>query len=163
MHKICHLFSTVLGIGYLPHAPGTWGSVAGLCVSLIGLIYFSFGSSFFLAFSLLTFILGWISSWYVLEETDYKENDPSFIVIDEVAGLVFTIGLVGLVFPLSVWMLIGSFLLFRVFDIFKPWPIGWLDEKLAKSRKTAALGIMIDDMLAGLMAAFVQLAILNIL
>ena len=163
MHIICHLFSTVLRVGYLPYAPGTWGSLAGLCASLVGLVYYSFGPIAFLLFSLFIFILGWISSWYVLEEDGYKDTDPSFIVIDEVAGLVFTIGLVGLIFPLTAWMLIGSFLLFRVFDIFKPWPIGWLDEKLAKSRKTAALGIMMDDMVAGLIAALVQIVILNFL
>ena len=56
----------------------------------------------------------------------------------------------------------GNFLLFRCFDIFKPWPIGWIDKKLAMSQKTAAFGIMLDDMLAGLMAAVVQVIILDV-
>ncbi len=163
MHKICHLFFTVLGVGHLPYAPGTWGSLAGLCISLFGLIHYSFGPAAFLGFSILLFTLGWISSWYVLKETGYKDTDPSFIVIDEVAGLIFAIGLVGLFIPLTPWVLVGSFLLFRIFDIFKPWPIGWLDERLATSQKTAALGIMVDDMLAGLMAALVQPFIMTIL
>jgi phosphatidylglycerophosphatase A len=162
MHRICHIFSTVLGIGHLPWAPGTFGSLAGLCVSLFGLMSFSFSPITFLTLSLALFILGWASSAYVLEETSFKDMDPSFIVIDEVAGLFFTIGLVGLFFPLTPWLLVGSFLLFRFFDIFKPWPIGWIDDSLAKSKKTAALGIMLDDMLAGLMAAVVQSITLNV-
>ncbi|MBY0280683.1 MAG: phosphatidylglycerophosphatase A [Alphaproteobacteria bacterium] len=161
MHKICHIFSTVLGVGYLPYAPGTWGSLAGLCVSLLGLVYFPLQPIIFIWASLITFSLGWISSAYVLQKMSYKDMDPSFIVIDEVAGLFLTIGLVGFFFSLSPLILWGSFLLFRIFDIWKPWPIGWVDKKLAKSRKTAALGVMIDDMLAGLMAAIAQVFIKN--
>ncbi|MBY0462369.1 MAG: phosphatidylglycerophosphatase A [Alphaproteobacteria bacterium] len=161
MHKICHIFSTVLGVGYLPWAPGTWGSLAGLCVSLFGLVYFSFQPLTFIYTSLVIFALGWISSAYVLRKTSYSDMDPSFIVIDEVAGLFFTIGLVGLFFPLTPLILVGSFLLFRFFDILKPWPIGWIDKKLAMSQETAAFGIMLDDMLAGLMAVVVQVIISN--
>ncbi|NBT84942.1 MAG: phosphatidylglycerophosphatase A, partial [Alphaproteobacteria bacterium] len=162
MHKICHIFSTILGVGCLPYAPGTWGSLAGLCVSFLGVAYFSFQPFTLICMSLAVFVLGWISSFYVLEKSSYHDMDPSFIVIDEVAGLFFAIGLVGLFFPLTPWILVGNFLLFRCFDIFKPWPIGWIDKKLAMSQKTAAFGIMLDDMLAGLMAAVVQVIILDV-
>ena len=86
--------------------------------------------------------------------------DPGFIVIDEVAGLFFAIGFVGFFIPLTPLVLVGSFILFRYFDIVKPWPIRWIDKEMAKSKTTAAIGIMLDDMVAGLMAGLAQIGFL---
>ncbi len=85
------------------------------------------------------------------------DPDPAEIVVDEVvgqwialfplsAGLWFA-GVAPQVFPWPGWL--GAFLMFRLFDIWKPWPVSWAD------RRPGALGIMLDDILAGLMAAAV--------
>jgi phosphatidylglycerophosphatase A len=101
----------------------------------------------------LLFILGWLSSYQLLKNSSYQDNDPSYIVIDEVVGMWLTVLLLMIFYPPS-WNLYGlSFITFRIFDIFKPWPIGWIDHSFAKHRSLAALGIMIDDIIAGFMAA----------
>ena len=68
-------------------------------------------------------------------------KDPGEVVIDEVAGYLVTM----LMVPVNLWTLAGAFVVFRLFDILKPWPIGWLDKKVH-----GGLGIMLDDLLAGL-------------
>jgi phosphatidylglycerophosphatase A len=104
------------------------------------------------------FSIGW---WATSEETKGKENhDPSEIVIDEVAGQWIALlpvsgglwfaGVDPWLFPYPGW--VTAFLMFRLFDIWKPGPVGWAD------RKSTALGVLLDDVIAGLMAAVVVLA-----
>ena len=79
-------------------------------------------------------------------------HDHPGIVWDEFAGFLITMTAV----PMSWQTVLAGFLLFRFFDILKPWPIGWLDKKVA-----GGFGIMLDDIVAGAMAWFVLQLILN--
>jgi len=68
-------------------------------------------------------------------------HDHGGIVIDEVAGYLVTM----IAVPVNLWTLVAAFVVFRFFDIIKPWPIGWLDRRVQ-----GGLGIMVDDLLAGI-------------
>lgn len=147
------LFATVFGIGTLRPAPGTWGSAAA--VALAWPIHALGGFPALAAATLIVFALGW---WAVAEATrGAEDHDPSEIIIDEVVGQwvalwplsagLWAAGIGGWVFPWPGWVL--GFALFRLFDIWKPGPVGWAD------RHHSALGTMLDDVIAGLMAALV--------
>lgn len=126
------------GSGLMPVAPGTWGTLAAipLYLLLIGSHW-----SVYLTFTLLAFILGvWVSDKV---SNDLGMHDYKGIVWDEVVGYLLTMFLApkGLT-----WMVIG-FILFRIFDIWKPQPIGYVDQKVH-----GGLGIMLDDVLAAVPA-----------
>ena len=142
--------STFFGVGHLRPAPGTWGSLAALPVAAA--LHVAGGPALLACGVAAAFFGGW---WATARETAGKaDRDPSEIVIDEVAGqwlalLPVSIGAahagaaLGALWP--GW--VAAFVLFRLFDIRKPGPIGWAD------RRGDALGVMLDDMLAGLAAA----------
>ncbi|MCP9482082.1 phosphatidylglycerophosphatase A [Shimia sp. CNT1-13L.2] len=144
------LIATVFGVGHLRPAPGTWGSFAAVLMAL-GLHYIG-GFPLLATASVLVFFIGW---WATAEATRGKDDhDPSEIVIDEVAGQ--WIGLLVVSFgawhagldPLLLYPgWIAGFVLFRLLDITKPGPIGWAD------RRGDALGVMLDDVIAGVFAA----------
>ncbi len=134
-----------LGSGLSPKAPGTCGTLAAiplyLCVAQLPVW------AYFMVMIML-FLLGTYVSEYVskaLGVDDYKG-----IVIDEVLGYFITMFLV----PLSFGSICMGFLLFRFFDILKPFPIRYLDEKIK-----GGLGVMLDDVLAGLMAFILMLSL----
>ncbi len=131
--------ATVGGTGLLPYGPGTWGSLAALPVAW--LILDSLGPLALGAAAILVFFLGWWVSALVVRRTG--DDDPGPIVIDEVAGQ-FT-ALVPAATEL--WQFALAFLLFRIADIAKPWPVSWADRDIK-----GGLGVMTDDMLAGLYA-----------
>ena len=79
------------------------------------------------------------------------EKDPSYIVIDEVVGLWMTLALAA---PLDPLFYAGGFLIFRIFDILKPWPVSWSDQRLK-----GGFGIMFDDLIAAIYAAAVLVGI----
>jgi phosphatidylglycerophosphatase A len=146
------IFASVGGVGFSPKAPGTAGSLVGLIALILCLKEDVEFYSLWVILGLL-FILGWLSSHRLLKGSYYQDSDPSYIVIDEIAGMWLTV-LLLLTFNFPSWPLYGlSFIAFRIFDIFKPWPIGWIDEAFAKHQSMAALGIMVDDIVAGFMAA----------
>lgn len=139
------------GIGHLRPAPGTWGSAAAVALAVLA---FEAGAPLLVPVAALLFtVLGF---WAVPRALAGREDsDPSEIVIDEVAGqllaLCFTIlplwwhGVAGLF--LGAWPgWVIPFLLFRLFDIWKPWLVGRAD------RRGDAAGVMIDDLWAGLFA-----------
>jgi phosphatidylglycerophosphatase A len=161
MFSISHIIATFFGSGCLPYAPGTSGSLAGLAIAFIGYRYQLHALSYLIISGIL-FVVGWLATERILKDSFYQDRDPSFIVIDEVVGLLITIGLVGLYRPITPTSLILSFFMFRLFDIFKPWPICWLDKTLAQSIKTATLGVMTDDLVAGIMAALATAALLSV-
>ncbi len=147
------LLATVFGIGLLRPAPGTWGSAAA--VPLGYLLHAVFGFPVFLLATVAVFFIGW---WATASATDGQaDHDPSEIVIDEVVGQWIALlpvsaglwhaGVDAWVFPWPGW--VTAFVMFRVFDIWKPGPVGWAD------RKHSALGVMLDDVIAGLLAAVV--------
>jgi phosphatidylglycerophosphatase A len=120
---VTRLITTVLGVGLLRPAPGTWGSAFAIGLGLIILRFAGF-PVFVAALAALT-VLGF---WAVATELrDRPGEDPGEIVIDEVAGQ---------------W----AFVLFRLFDIWKPWLVGRAD------RRHDPAGVMLDDLWAGLFA-----------
>jgi phosphatidylglycerophosphatase A len=148
--SVSHLIATVFGIGHLRPAPGTWASL--LALSLAWALHVVGGPLILFAALLISVASGW---WAITLETKGKtDSDPSEIVIDEVAGqwLAFLPVSIGATHAganlLSLWPgFLFAFLFFRLFDIWKPGPIGWAD------RRDDALGVMLDDILAGLAAA----------
>ncbi len=146
--KLAYTLATWFGSGLLKPAPGTWGTLAGLPVG-IALLWFD---PAILSITTLLFIfIGWWATDTVQKKT--KEHDSSYIVIDEVIGI--WIALLACSFS---WVhFLVAFALFRFFDILKPWPIGWLDQKIK-----GAWGVLCDDIVAGLFAG-VTIAVLRIL
>ncbi len=124
-----------LGIGFLPKAPGTWGSLLAVFIFL-GLARLSFLSQVLVVVGIS--IIGVYSAGKIAKETG--EKDPKLVVIDEIAGQL--LALVG--FPPKPLVLLTGFLIFRLLDIIKPPPIQYLE------RLPGGLGIMADDLLAGL-------------
>ncbi|WP_296425866.1 phosphatidylglycerophosphatase A [Yoonia sp.] len=145
-----HLIATFFYVGHMRPAPGTWGSLAALPVAWA--IYIVAGPWGLVAGVFASFLLG---LWATQKETHGKDNhDPSEIVIDEVAGQ--WIALLPLAFGAAnndvamtaLWPgWIAAFALFRFFDITKLGPIGWAD------RMNGAMGVMLDDVIAGVFAA----------
>ena len=131
--------ATVAGTGLIPVAPGTAGSVVGLLAAW----GFETAAGFWGVMAALAVLtpLGILASAGVASQL--KQADPSVVVIDEVCGML--IALAGL--PLTALTGSVGFLLFRGFDIFKPFPIGWLEH-----RRPVGWGIMADDLAAGLAA-----------
>lgn len=143
--------ATFFGIGLLPWAPGTWGSAAAIPVAWV--IHGLGGFPALLAATVAVCLLGW---WATAEATrGSDDHDPSEIVIDEVAGIWIALwplsagmwhaGADPWLFPWPGW--VAAFVLFRAFDILKPGPVGWAD------RRGDALGVMLDDVIAGVLAA----------
>ncbi len=159
LKKFSHLFSTFFGIGLLPFAPGTWGSFAALFL-FFGLIYLQF--SFFLFFLLfISFSIVAIITCEIASK-DLLEKDHKAIVIDEVAGAWLSflfIPMLGIYdFKTLEWQnesYLAAFILiifFRLFDIFKPHPISFIDRKFK-----SGFGIVLDDLVAGIFAGLTLL------
>ena len=138
--KLSDLTASVFKVGYLPKAPGTWGSLVGLG------LWYAYPAVLWIP---ILFVIGWGATWYILPSAPNK--DPSFIVIDEVVGMMLTLMLMGRVDLKALGI---GFILFRVFDIFKPFPIHWVDHyfEVKNSSALAAFGVMIDDIIAGIFA-----------
>ena len=121
--------------GYIPYAPGTLGSLLALFF-----LYFLLPLTLIIKVVVFLFLLI-IGFWSVTSLlSGLREKDPSYIVIDEICGLWVLL----FIEDLSNIELCLAFIIFRILDIFKPGPIGWADRNLA-----GAMGVMIDDLLAG--------------
>ena len=133
--SISVVICTFFGVGFIPFAPGTWGALAAL--PLAWLIRSGLGDAIFLALTVLFFFIGaWASNCFI---DNVGRDDPGAIVIDEVVGQWMTL----LWFPNDITFYIIGFFLFRIFDIFKPWPIILLDKKIK-----GGFGVMLDDIAA---------------
>lgn len=146
------LISTYFYIGYMRPASGTWGSFLALPTAW-GIAAWGGWQALAVA-TVLVFLLGWWATMEHIAGTD--DHDPSEVVIDEVVGqwialLPIAIGAAHAdVSILALWPgITTAFFMFRFFDILKPGPIGWAD------RRGDALGVMLDDVLAGIAAAAV--------
>jgi phosphatidylglycerophosphatase A len=130
------LFISTCGyLGYVPVAPGTFGSAAGLLV--YAAVRWSGSSALELAVIVLLFAVGvWSSS---VAEKHFGGVDPAPVILDEVVGMLITLALI----PVSIPGAIVGFLLFRLFDVVKPWPANRLEAL------HGGLGIMADDAMAG--------------
>lgn len=142
MIGIERLIASWFGAGFLPWAPGTWGSLAALPFAWAILLFG--GKLWLLAAAIAVFIVGCIAADRATRAG--TERDPGWVVIDEVAGQWLTL----LALPLSLAGFAIGFVLFRLFDIWKPWPVRW-----AERRYSGGFGIMIDDVLAALYAVIV--------
>ena len=142
---------TIFGIGFSKFAPGTLGSIFGVLFFYFSYNFFSKNYIAFFLFIFLIFILSWHYTYvYVLKN---RIHDPPEIIIDEFLGQL--ISLTPILF-LNIFklekanlfeLMVLSFLLFRFFDIFKPWPI-YIVDKLRTS-----LSILLDDVIAGIFSS----------
>jgi phosphatidylglycerophosphatase A len=142
--------TTGLGSGLSAVAPGTFGTLAALPAAY-GLLHC--GLALQITLTLLTFAVGTLASQYVVKK--WRIDDPGFIVIDEWVGLFITVILATFVvkfFSLTSapnWLFwSAAFGWFRLFDIWKPWPVSWADKHVK-----GGFGVMLDDIFAGMWAA----------
>ncbi|MGI9389956.1 MAG: phosphatidylglycerophosphatase A family protein [Boseongicola sp.] len=150
------IFLSFFGAGNLRPAPGTWGSLAALPAAWV---LHELGGPYVLAIATgLIFGLGVTATRVEIQSSE--DHDPSWIVIDEVIGqwialIPVSVGAstVG-IDVLRLWPgILAAFLLFRLFDVWKPWLVGRADAR------GDALGVMLDDVLAGVFAAFAGVAL----
>ena len=141
--KIKEFFFTAFYSGYSPVAPGTAGTLVAMAIYILENLVFAGTDPFALNIFNLVFVLIIIYPCIKLgdsAEIFYKSKDPQHVVLDEVLG--YWIGI--LFIPFSFSSAIAAFVLFRIFDIIKPFPARSLESL------TGGLGIMIDDIIAGL-------------
>ena len=138
MDKLIVALATGLYSGKIPFAPGTWGSVFALIPW-----YFCRGLSLanYLIVLAVIFVVGFLTSGSAEKIID--RPDPGCIVIDEILGMFITLTLAPN-HP-AAWLL--GFVLFRIFDVLKPFPVSWFDTHLH-----GGIGIMMDDVMAGIYA-----------
>ena len=141
MDRLLMFIATGAGSGYLPKAPATWGTLVGL---LLGWPLAGLSMAAYLAAVAVLFIVGVASAGAAEKILD--RGDPGVVVIDEIVGVLIALAAV----PLHPVAALAGFALFRLFDIAKPFPVGWVDRHLH-----GGLGIMLDDVAAGLYALLV--------
>lgn len=157
--KAPHIMAaTWFGAGFMRPAPGTWGSLAALP---FGLLFLSLGGqaavyTLITAVILVTALGLWAARKF---EEDSGVHDCKMVVIDEVAGqwlaLIPIAQFSTMTQPLFPLYILLAFVLFRFFDILKPWPVSFFDQKVK-----GALGVMGDDIVAGLYAAMILMGII---
>ena len=150
--RLALVIATGLGIGYFPVAPGTVGSLLGVAL-LLGLSWFELKGEPRLLFHLVVVaVISIVGIWAASRaEIHFKRKDPPQVVIDEVVGQLLTFGLIFRN-PRLVLLILG-FILFRVFDIWKPFPIRKLEGA------PLGFGIVLDDLAAGFYASLVILGV----
>jgi phosphatidylglycerophosphatase A len=140
-----HLFALGFGSGLAPVAPGTFGSAVGLAFALAL-------APFGLTIAALVTLVVTAAGFWICGESARRlgVHDHPGIVWDEVAGMMIAM----LAAPLNWWGVLSAFALFRLFDIWKPWPIREVDHGMP-----GGAGIMLDDVMAGIFAAIVLLLV----
>ncbi len=131
------IISTWFYSGLSPKAPGTCGSLAALPFVYV-LAYWG-GTEAVAVFAVIISVIGVYTADIYSKKLGI--SDPGQIVVDEVAGQAITLLVAGT----NLWLYLLGFGLFRLFDISKPWPVSWADEKVH-----GGLGIMLDDIFAGI-------------
>lgn len=138
--KFATALATLGPIGHFPKAPGTWGSLASIVAAPWLFLPFPLWGRIAILVGILV-----VGTWACSRaEVVFGKKDPGCVIIDELFGqwlalLFFT--------AMPIWYLLIAFVLFRGFDIFKPWPVKW-----AETAFPGGLGVMIDDGVAGLYA-----------
>ena len=139
--------ATWFGAGLLPKAPGTWGTLASIPFAWI---LHSIAEWQVLAGACFTvFCIGiWAASGY---QKSHGGEDPGPVVIDEVAGMWLTLTPAVYYYPYEpdIFTYLLAFILFRLADIYKPWPTSWADKTVK-----GGLGIMFDDIIAAIFSGF---------
>jgi phosphatidylglycerophosphatase A len=131
------------GIGLIPKAPGTWGSIPGIA---LGWLVFNIGSALYPWGNLLLLIAATGFAWWAIRwfECVHGVHDESSTVIDEVVGMAIGVGFCE---P-GMWNYLIGFVFFRILDIRKPGLIGWADRSLP-----GAHGTLLDDVFAGMITS----------
>ena len=140
--------ATGSGIGLIPIAPGTFGSMLGVFLFFL-LAQFNLSIFWLSLIILVLYFFSYLAVQATLEII--KRSDPGEIVIDEVLGMMLVMLLTT---PPDLKWTVLAFLLFRIFDIFMPWPINRVDSELKNT-----LGVMLDDFIAALYAVIVIMVI----
>lgn len=145
MRDPVHLVAFGFGSGLSPWAPGTFGTLIAIPIVLFVM---QFGFAVHLGFAIFAALFG----IYVCGESAKRlgVHDHPGIVWDEITGFAVTL----LTVPANVYWVVAGFALFRLFDIWKPWPIREADHSLS-----GGLGIMLDDIIAGIFAAAILLGV----
>ncbi|MDQ1363718.1 MAG: phosphatidylglycerophosphatase [Pseudomonadota bacterium] len=136
-----HFLALGFGTGLMPKAPGTFGTLAAIPV------YYAisnFSTGLYVSVVLFVSLAGIAICDYTSKQL--RVHDHPGIVFDEISGYLLTM----IAVPSGIWWMMAGFVAFRIFDILKPWPISWLDKHVH-----GGLGIMLDDLLAGVMACLV--------
>ncbi len=140
-YRVIMALATGLYTGYLPGAPGTWGSLVALPIHF-GLSHLSPTNHGLALIAILLLAVGLAGS----AEKILDRADPQVVVIDEIVGMLIT--LIGAPMQPLAWLV--GFVLFRFFDILKPWPVNFIDQRFH-----GGLGIVLDDVMAGIYALVV--------
>ncbi len=141
MHSIIILIATGCYSGYLPKAPGTWGSLVGL---LLFYLLHNLSLPVYLAVTAGLFVVGSFAAGEMEKILDNR--DPGVVVIDEIVGMLITM----IAVPATPLAMVLGFILFRIFDIAKPFPVNFFDQRFH-----GGLGIMLDDVVAGIYALII--------
>jgi phosphatidylglycerophosphatase A len=153
MRQLIIFLATGAYTGYSPVAPGTAGSVVGIIIGyfICAPLWQSAPIIFALIFAAVFAVSCWIAD---RAEKIFQEHDSSRIVLDEVLGMIATMYLNPIGWP---WLL-GGFLLFRIFDIIKPYPASLIDRRMS-----GGAGVMLDDLFAGIYANLVLRILAHVL
>lgn len=136
--------------------PGTIGSLFGM----MALFFLPKDASLIITLAIFIFILGWkCCDLYIVKYGYETKRDPGYAVIDEVCGIFVGASIIYFCEFLSTNAILCNFLLFRFFDILKPFPIRTFEKVMKNKDKTVGFGIMFDDVLAGMFAGISQIAI----
>jgi len=136
-----HMLAFGFGSGCAPVAPGTFGTLVGV------LIYLPLAALPLANYIAITIVVSVFGIWLCQRVSDdLGVHDHGGIVWDEIAGFMVTM----IALPVTWQWVLAGFVLFRLFDIWKPWPIGWVDKKVS-----GGLGIMLDDIIAGIFASVI--------
>ncbi len=138
MDRLFMALATGFGLGYLPKAPGTWGTLLALPIHYLIVQLPLQGYVTAIAIIIVIAIVAAGSAEKIMDKPD-----PGSVVIDEVAGML--IAMIAIPAHPLAWLL--AFILFRLFDIFKPFPVNFFDQHFH-----GGLGIVLDDLMAGLYA-----------
>lgn len=141
LHPVA-LIATWGGSGLLPKAPGTWGSLAALPFAWVIAGWADWWG--LVAAATVLFGIGWWAANSYIRRAEIE--DPGAIVVDEVVGQFLVLA----VAPRELDWYCAAFVLFRIFDMAKPWPISWADRAIK-----GGLGTMVDDVLAAIFAAVI--------
>lgn len=146
--RTAYLISTFGGVGRAPKAPGTFGTLAAMPAGwIIGQLAGPVGL-------VIAAAIVFVAGMKAVEAycTNEGKEDPGEVVIDEVCGIWLAMACL----PFNASGMIVAFLMFRAFDIIKPWPVCWADRKVK-----GGLGVMLDDALAGIYP-YIALSLVNL-
>ncbi len=157
--KVLLFIVTFFGTGLISKKmPGTVGSL----VATLVLIILPKSSVLVASMFVTSLFIGWLCCKLYIPRYD-TDRDPRYIVIDEACGIFLGATLIYCCNHTSHYALLVNFLLFRLFDIAKPYPIRNIETSMKTRIETVAIGIMLDDILAAIFAATIQITLYKVL